>query len=319
MRIFLTGAGGFAGGAVAGALARAGHEVTALLRGPRPNVGAGAVTGDLTRPEEWRAALDGQDAVIHLAAFNPSRLSRAARDEAAMTAVNVDGTAALARAAVGAGVARFVFASSVRVYGNGRDTPFSESDPLLPDDPYARSKAQAEAVLRDIVDGRERALAVLRLPVLHGPGRGGWLGLAARLGRRGWLLPGAVADAPKSVLNRDNLADAVATLMRDEAPAVKGIFNLADDGVTSLEEIGRLAGQAAGHARMHVLPGLPAGFLDALPFAGAALAHARRPCVVDTSRFAAATGWVPPVTLAAGLAASFASLARRREGASELL
>ncbi|MBA90898.1 MAG: hypothetical protein CMJ43_09460 [Phyllobacteriaceae bacterium] len=306
MRVFLTGMAGFSGGAVATALARAGHEVTALLRAPRPGMAARTVLGDLTRPDEWRAALDGQDAVIHLAAFNPPRLSRAARDEAAMTAVNVEASVALARAAVTAGVSRFVFASSVRVYGFGSTAPFREDDPLSPDDPYARSKAAAEASLREIHDGDSCALAILRLPVIHGPGRGGWLGLAARLGRHGWLFPPVLGQAPKSVLNRDNLAAGLAVLMRDDAPAVNGIFNLADDGVTSLEDIGRLVGKAAGHVRMHVLPGLPGALLDALPFAGAALAHARRPCVADTTRFAAATGWTPPVALADGLAASFA-------------
>ena len=306
MRIFLTGAGGFSGGTIADALVGAGHDVTALLRKPRPDIAARALIADLTRPAEWESVLEGQDAVVHLAAFNPSRLSRAAGDEAAMQAVNVDATAALARAAARAGVTRFLFASSVRVYGAGTDVPFRESDPLRPDDPYARSKVAAEAALRNAFHGEGRALAILRLPVVYGPHRGGWLGLATRLGRRGWLLPEVLAQAPKSVLNRENLASAIAALSAEGSRAANGTFNLADDGITSLGEIGRLAGRWAGRQRLHTLPGLPAAWWDGVPLLGQALSHARKPCMVDTARFTAQTGWHPPVALADGLVRAFA-------------
>ena len=109
-------------------------------------------------------------------------------------------------------------------------------------------------------------------------------------------------DTPLHMACHHGHAEVVAMLLAANAE----VDQSRDDGVTSLEDIGRLAGKAAGHVRMHVLPGLPGALLDALPFAGAALAHARRPCVADTTRFAAATGWTPPVALADGLAASFA-------------
>src|SRR4030095_6092642 len=72
MRIFLTGATGYIGGAVLDALVRAGHDVTALGRNgeKRPGVakrGAHPVIGNLADPESYRANADGQDGYIHTA------------------------------------------------------------------------------------------------------------------------------------------------------------------------------------------------------------------------------------------------------------
>src|SRR5215208_5169695 len=73
MRIFLTGATSLIGGAIAPALARAGHHVTAIVRptGPVParlkQQGIDVLTGDLSDVSANRSALDGYDALIHCA------------------------------------------------------------------------------------------------------------------------------------------------------------------------------------------------------------------------------------------------------------
>lgn len=302
MRILLTGATGFAGRTVAGVLHDRGHEVTILVRNPVAGLPFRQLVGTMESVSSLRSGFSGTQAVVHLAASNPPRFSAAARDGAAMTAINATATATLARMAADAGAGRFVFASSVRVYGAGSDRAFVETDPLRPGDPYARSKAEAEDALHSLRDEGMAGLAILRLPVIHAPGRGGWLGLAARLGRRGWLLPRNLSNVPRSVLNRDNLADAIAACLSGGAT---GTFNIADEGTTSLGAIGRLACQWAGRRRPVTLPGLPGWMMDRLPLVGETLHHARRPCVVDTRAFAATTGWRPPVTLEDGLRASF--------------
>jgi nucleoside-diphosphate-sugar epimerase len=72
MRIFLTGATGYIGGAILDALVRAGHDVTALVRDNEKAArlaarGIRPVVGNLGEPESYRAAADAQDGYIHAA------------------------------------------------------------------------------------------------------------------------------------------------------------------------------------------------------------------------------------------------------------
>src|SRR5205809_6900003 len=72
MRIFLTGATGYIGGAVLDALVRGGHEVTALVRDNQKAArtkarGGHPIVGNLADPESFRAAADAQDGYVHTA------------------------------------------------------------------------------------------------------------------------------------------------------------------------------------------------------------------------------------------------------------
>jgi dihydroflavonol-4-reductase len=106
------------------------------------------VTGDLDAPETLPAAMKGATALFHVAA--DYRLW--VRDPAAMHRTNVDGSAALIRAAAAAGVSRAVYTSSVAVLGIRKDgTPADENTPVTLDDmigPYKRSKFLAEEAVK---------------------------------------------------------------------------------------------------------------------------------------------------------------------------
>src|SRR3979409_472090 len=72
MRIFLTGATGYIGGAVLDALVRGGHDVTALVRDNEKarrvaTRGARPVIGNLAEPDSFRGAADAQDGYVHTA------------------------------------------------------------------------------------------------------------------------------------------------------------------------------------------------------------------------------------------------------------
>jgi nucleoside-diphosphate-sugar epimerase len=137
---------------IAGALERRGVEV---------------VRGDLRDPASRRAALDGVEEVVHLAAIvgDPA----CARDPQLAHAVNVEGTAALVTEAREAGVARFVFASTCSNYGRIADpaVPIAEDGALAPVSLYAEQKVAIERALLD--DGHApMQVTCLRLATLYG-------------------------------------------------------------------------------------------------------------------------------------------------------
>ena len=149
MRIFVTGATGFVGHHVARALAGQGAELRLLVRkssnlGNLEGIAGETVIGDLATPESYAAALQGCDAVMHVAADYRLWI----RDPIAMYRANVDGTRELLRLARQAGVGRVVYTSSVATmhfFTNGivsnEDTPVSIKDMV---GHYKRSKFMAE-------------------------------------------------------------------------------------------------------------------------------------------------------------------------------
>ncbi len=161
MTTLLTGASGFVGSAVLRRLIAAGHEVRALVRagGDRRNL-AGlpveVVTGDLADPVSLRRALAGCRALFHVAADYRLWVP----DPAPMYAANVEGTAALMRAALETGVERVVYTSSVATLGLNADrSPADEDTPARLEDMighYKRSKFLAERAVADLV--REEGL-----------------------------------------------------------------------------------------------------------------------------------------------------------------
>src|SRR5262249_33206809 len=118
--VVVSGASGFIGHALCSRFAASGRPHLGLVR-EIPHASAGksplAAVGDLaTTPErELEALLEGATAVVHLAGRAHALRETAADPEAQFHAVNVVATERIARAAVRAGVRRFLFASTVKV------------------------------------------------------------------------------------------------------------------------------------------------------------------------------------------------------------
>lgn len=126
--------------------------------------GAETIVGDLRDPETRGDAVDGAQAVVHLAAA-----FRGVPDDEAR-AVNHTVTVELARAALAAGVERFVLASTNLVYGPGRGRPAREGDDLAPTGAYPESKVAAEEALRALHRRDGLGLRVARLAFVYGEG-----------------------------------------------------------------------------------------------------------------------------------------------------
>jgi nucleoside-diphosphate-sugar epimerase len=156
MKVLLTGALGNIGFATLEALLVEGHDVVAFdLESRRAHKLASGVDrrvqfvwGDITRPESVRQALEGVDAVIHLAAIIPP-YSEKVPDLARR--VNLDATRSLiAEMEASPTAKRLVFASSQGVVGDrqDREPPLRVDTPVAPTDDYGRQKVACEEAIR---------------------------------------------------------------------------------------------------------------------------------------------------------------------------
>jgi nucleoside-diphosphate-sugar epimerase len=170
VRVLVTGAGGYVGGAVVRALAAAGHEPVALVRGNRGPLGPGVQVrvGDVTDPGTLPAAVAGVDAVCHLA--GRTRVRESWDEPMDYFSVNAGGTIALLRAMDRAGVGRIVFASTGSVAGAPEVQPMTEDLPDDPPHPYAASKAAAEGAIGWQVRTGRLSAVVLRIFNVAGGG-----------------------------------------------------------------------------------------------------------------------------------------------------
>lgn len=182
MQIVVTGAAGFVGSRVAEELADQGHQVRGIdcllpdsypakvkrLRAEqvRARPGVQWSFADL-RDADLGPLIAGADAIIHEAAM--PGLVRSWSDFATYDSCNVLATQRLLRAAVDAGVGRFVQISTSSVYG--RDAVGDESAPLRPFSPYGVTKLAAEHLVRAYAENFGLDALILRYFSIYGPGQ----------------------------------------------------------------------------------------------------------------------------------------------------
>jgi dTDP-glucose 4,6-dehydratase len=104
------------------------------------------VTGNICNPGEIRSALGGHDVVVHFAA--ESHVDRSINSSSIFMSTNVLGTHQMLEVAKEVGVSTFVHISTDEVYGSIDAGSWDEQEPLLPNSPYAASKAGSDLVAR---------------------------------------------------------------------------------------------------------------------------------------------------------------------------
>ena len=172
--ILLTGGTGFIGSQLAQTALQRGHRITVaspvnndterLRRGLLARAGISVIEASLHDRERLRAALEGRDVVIHLAAAQ----HEAGAPESHFRKVNVDGTCNLIELACELGVRRFVHGSTIGVYGEASAGVLDEDSPLAPDNAYGRTKLEAEHTVKAFAPRIETA--IVRISEAYGPG-----------------------------------------------------------------------------------------------------------------------------------------------------
>lgn len=236
-RVFITGACGFIGRALARHYRELGAQVSGLDFSADPEWGV--LAGDLARPGEWRNALEGVDLVIHCAAL----VSNTAGMDLAWW-VNVKGTADLLDACADAGVKRFLQLSSIAAFGFDFPEEVTEEHPLCPmGNTYVDTKIASEhAVLACHASGRMDC-TIVRPGDVYGPGSRPWVVLPLDMIRRGRFMLPAQGQGRFSPVYIDDLVQGIA--LAAGLDAGKGqIFTISGSGSVSCAEF------FAYHARM---------------------------------------------------------------------
>jgi dTDP-glucose 4,6-dehydratase len=182
MRVLVTGGAGFIGSHYVRTMLDGGYpgyadaDVTVLdlltYAGNRDNLPGGHprlafVQGDLLDRTLLRTVIEGHDAVVHFAA--ESHVDRSIESGTAFVRTNVEGTQALLDSCLAVGVERVVHISTDEVYGSIAEGVWTEESPLLPNSPYAASKAASDLIALAYFRTQRMNVSVTRCSNNYGP------------------------------------------------------------------------------------------------------------------------------------------------------
>ena len=230
MRVFVTGAGGFIGRALADRYREDGAEVAGVDL--VADEARGVVGGDVSAPGPWQERMAGSDVVIHTAAIVSN-----AYDLATSWRANVLGTRTALDAAKKQSVGRFVHISSVRAFSDV-DFPdgVDESHPVRTDgNPYVDTKIASEQVVLQAHAAGELSCTVVRPGDVYGPGSRPWTILPLEIIRANRFALPAMGRGIFSPVYVDDLLAGLA-LAAERPEAVGQVFTLTGGvGVTCAE------------------------------------------------------------------------------------
>ena len=236
-RVFITGATGYLGSAIAARLRRAGHEVAGLTRDPaRADAlaahGITPVAGDLADPGSFLAVLKNCDVAIH-AAIEPGPKADE-RDQRALEAI---------RAAASDGrLRRVLYTSGVWVHGDTAGQVVDETGALHPAG-RATWRAAHEEVVLDLAEQEVEAV-ILRPGIVYGEARGIVGGMFAEAAKRGTVsIPGEGVQT-WCIVHRDDVAEAYALALEHARAGER--FLVVDESVFTARQIGEAIAAASG-------------------------------------------------------------------------
>ena len=306
-KVLVTGANGFIGRALCARFIEDSVPFVGAVRTLNADDARGLVAlGDFAAAD-WEETMGGVDTVVHLAGSVHASGANATNPTHFVVG-NVHVTRRLLDAAIRAGVRRFVLASTIKVYGErtfpGR--PFRAGDAAHPQDAYAHSKAEAEALLWQACRQSRMEGVVLRLPLTYGPNvKGNFLRLleAVAAERR---LPLAGIGNRRTLLYVGNAVSAIESALVTDKLAGQTLPVADRESISTSDLALRLARELKVSPRLFRLP--PALFYVAGALSGkrAAIARLTTSLEVDATRFDDLALWAPPYTLDQGLAATAA-------------
>ena len=235
-RVFITGAGGYLGSAIAARLARAGHDVYGMTRNAErgaqlASAGIRPVFGDLDKPDSFVGTLQNCDAAVH-AAIDES--AAAVRDQQALEAFRHAGQDGRLR--------RLLYTSGIWVHGDSGGRVIDESHPLAPLE-LVRWRAAHEDVAADLAE-HDVATTILRPAVVYGESRGMIGAMFAEAHQQHTVTFAGDGHQHWPLVHRDDVAEAYALALEHARPGER--FLIADESQHTLREIAEAIARVTG-------------------------------------------------------------------------
>ena len=249
-KVLITGGAGFIGHHLTRRLLRMSYEVVVLdnfKTGKMQNISPHLknapfklVVGDVRNKKVIRNAMNGVDAVVHLAAL--ISVEESFKNPIETHNVNVTGTLNVLEEAARMNIEKFIYASSTAVYGDGNPLPLREGYPPKPLSPYATSKVSAEYYCEMFHISYSLKTVILRYFNVYGPGQENnpYSGVIAK------FLSNALSGAPivihgdgkqtRDFIYIDDVVEAT-ILALESSDAVGQTFNICTGTPVSINEL----------------------------------------------------------------------------------
>jgi nucleoside-diphosphate-sugar epimerase len=255
MTVLVTGAAGFLGSHVTALLVTRGTRPRALIH-PRDEAGWLAPTGtdvftaDVCDRSAIAPALAGVDCVINCAA-RTGPWGRAVEYQQ----TNVRGLETLVRAAMAAGVRRFVHVSSITVHGNNVRGEADENSPLrIEPNPYSRSKVAGEKLLQRMIRDEGAPVSIVRPGWIYGPGDTASFARTARMIDRGRMIVIGSGENHLPLIYVDDVAEGILLAGKAEQAEGRTYLLVNDQPVTQRDFITAIAAALGGPAPARRIP-----------------------------------------------------------------
>jgi dihydroflavonol-4-reductase len=330
MKLLVTGGTGFIGSHLAEEGRRRGAEVVVLGLTDRPEekanaeilsrAGAEVLSGSITDADLCRRAARGATHIFHLAVA----MREGGKSDEFFESINLDGTRHLLQAATMERVQRFVYCSTIGIYGHRAPGITTEDSPLSPGNAYERTKVAAERLVRDFAENCGLPAVVLRPADVYGPRDQRLLKMFKGVSRGRFPLFGAGRGRRHMVYVDDVVSAFFRASERDEALG-QGLIIAGPRACTLrelLDEVTAATGSKRYGIRLPLMPML--GLAAVVEDVCAALAidppiYRRRmdffhsDSEFDTSRARRVLGWEPQIDLREGIRRTFEDYQRSGE------
>jgi nucleoside-diphosphate-sugar epimerase len=330
MKLLVTGGTGFIGSHLAEEGRRRGAEVVVLGLTDRPEekanaeilsrAGAEVLSGSITDADLCRRASRGATHIFHLAVA----MREGGKSDEFFESINLDGTRHLLQAATMERVQRFVYCSTIGIYGHRAPGITTEDSPFSPGNAYERTKVAAERLVRDFAENCGLPAVVLRPADVYGPRDQRLLKMFKGVSRGRFPLFGAGRGRRHMVYVDDVVSAFFKACERDEALG-QGLIIAGPRACTLrelLDEVTAATGSKRYGIRLPLMPML--GLAAVVEDVCAALAidppiYRRRmdffhsDSEFDTSRARRVLGWEPQIDLREGIRRTFEDYQRSGE------
>lgn len=239
------------------------------------------------------------DLVIH-AAGKAHSIPKTREEIISFNNINVKGTENLLNGLKHFLPKQFVYISSVSVYGLMSGENISESTPLLANDPYGKSKIEAESIVRTWCQEHNVICTILRLPLVVGENPPGNLGAMIRGINNGYYFNIAGGNTKKSMVLASDIAKFIT-----KAALVGGTYNLTDGVHPTFNELSKNISKQLGKSFVLNMPFFIANvfakigdlFGNSFPINTNKLSKITSTLTFDDSKARIAFGWNPTPVL----------------------